>query len=118
MIRKYTLFAVLLAFLGLGVCTAQTITGSIMGTVTDPGGAVVPNMPVKLTNIGTGVVQNTTSDQNGTFRFLLLPTGTYSVAVSATGFKSFRRDGLVVEVDRSLEVPVGLEIGEVSQQVV
>jgi len=117
MIRKYALCALFSAFLGLGVCTAQTIAGSIVGTVTDPGGAVVPHASVSLTNIGTNVVQKSTTDEDGTFRFLLLPPGAYSILVTASGFKSFRRDGLVVEVDRSLGLPVALEIGQVTEQV-
>ena len=104
------LFSVCLTF-------AQQITGSVTGTVTDPGGAAVSGASVKLSNAGTGATESTTTDAAGNFRFLLLPLGNYSVQVSAPGFKSFVRAGIVVEVDRSIAVPVSLQIGQVSETV-
>lgn len=100
-----------------GAAWAQSITGSVTGEVRDPSGAAVAGAEVRLTNNGTGVSQRTTSDEAGLFRFLLLPPGNYRIEVSGAGFKTFRRDGLVVEVDRSLSVPVALAIGEVTETV-
>src|ERR1700722_801624 len=85
------LFSVCLTF-------AQQITGSVTGTVTDPGGAAVSGASVKLSNAGTGATESAVTDAAGNFRFLLLPLGDYSVQVSAPGFKSFVRAGIVVEV--------------------
>src|SRR5262249_10574247 len=53
----------------------------------------------------------------GNFRFLLLPPGVYSLQVTQSGFKTFLRDGIIVEVDRSLSIPVGLQIGQVTETV-
>ena len=100
-----------------GFSFAQQITGSVTGTVTDPTGAPVANAPVKLTNTGTDATQSSNTDADGNFRFLLLPPGNYSVQVSATGFKSYVRAGIVVEVDRSIAVPVSLQIGQVNETV-
>ncbi|HZS52198.1 MAG TPA: carboxypeptidase regulatory-like domain-containing protein [Bryobacterales bacterium] len=108
---------VLLALLAATLSFAQQITGSITGTVMDPAGAAVANAQVKLTNTGTGAVENAITDESGNFRFLLLPPGTYSLEASAPGFKLFRRDGIIVEVDRSLAVPVALQIGQVTETV-
>jgi hypothetical protein len=105
------------ALLGAAACLAQQITGSITGTVTDPAGAAVVSAAAKLSNTGTGLVQSTTTDDAGNFRFLLLPPGTYSLQVSAAGFKSLLREGLIVEVDRSLGVPVTLQIGQVTDTI-
>jgi outer membrane receptor protein involved in Fe transport len=96
---------------------AQQITGSVTGTVTDPAGAAVSGAMVKLVNTGTDATQSASTDAEGNFRFLLLPLGNYSVQVSAPGFKSFVRAGIVVEVDRSIAVPVTLQIGQVSETV-
>jgi hypothetical protein len=96
---------------------AQQITGSVTGTVTDPAGAAVTKAVIQLTNTGTGAVQSAATDESGNFRFLLLPPGTYSLQVSSAGFKLFRRDGIIVEVDRSLAIPVALQIGQVSETV-
>src|SRR5437879_7491177 len=109
--------SVLALFLCASVSVAQQITGSITGTVTDPTGASVSGVAVKLTNSGTGVVQSTATNSSGDFRFLLLPSGIYSLDATMSGFKTFRREGIVVEVDRSVAVPVGLQVGQVSDTV-
>src|SRR3954449_10980013 len=104
--QSFALFTILL-FALRPYAVAQQITGSVTGTVTDPAGAAVDGATVKLTNAGTGAVQSATTDHEGNFRFLLLPPGMYSLNVTSSGFKSVVRDGLVVEVDRSLAVPIG-----------
>ena len=109
--------AALAIVLGASLCLGQQITGSVTGAVTDPAGASVAGATAKLTNTATGAVQNASSDQAGNFRFLLLPSGNYSLQVTADGFKSFRRDGIIVEIDRSLAVPVALQIGQVTETV-
>ena len=103
----------------VGVCLSysQQITGSVTGTVTDPAGAAVSSSQVKLTNTGTGAAEAVSADSEGNFRFLLLPPGNYSVQVTAPGFKSFIREGIVVELDRSIAVPVQLQIGQVNETV-
>src|SRR5882724_10421986 len=104
-------------WLCVSAAVAQQITGSITGTVTDPTGAAVSGAAVKLTNMGTGAVQNATTTSDGDFRFLLLPVGNYTLTASVTGFKTFRQEGIRVEVDRSVAVPVGLQMGQVSETV-
>lgn len=99
------------------VSFAQQISGSVTGTVNDPAGAVIAGAQVKLTNIGTGAAERVTTDQSGNFRFLLLPPGTYAMEVTAPGFKTFRQEGIVVEVDRSLGVPVSMQMGQVNETV-
>src|SRR5579884_1634624 len=107
------------AFVLLCSCAvrSQEVTGSITGEITDPAGAAVSGAQVQLTNTGTGTVQSITADQSGSFRFVLLPPGAYSLQVTAAGFKTFRRDGLIVEVERSLAVPVIMQLGQVSETV-
>jgi hypothetical protein len=96
---------------------AQQITGSITGSVVDTSGATVVGASVKLTNTGTAFAQTATTDQAGNFQFLLLQPGTYVVEASSAGFKTFRRDGIIVEADRSLAVPVTLAVGQTSETV-
>src|SRR5262245_47914390 len=91
----------------------QSTTGTITGTVQDTSGAVMPGASLKLTATGTGIVQVQTSDESGNFRFLLLPPGTYTLEATIAGFKTFRREGLVVQSDRSMAVPVEMSVGEV-----
>ncbi|MPZ20273.1 MAG: hypothetical protein GEV06_20505 [Luteitalea sp.] len=96
---------------------AQSITGTVTGNVSDTSGAVVPRVEMSLINADTGVVRTASSDERGNFRFLLVPPGEYAVEASLPGFRAFRRAGIVVEADRSLAVPVQLEVGELEQTI-
>jgi hypothetical protein len=96
---------------------AQQITGSITGSVLDTSGAGIPGVEVRLTNTGTGATSVAQSDGVANFQFLLLPPGTYLVEASHPGFKLFRRDGIVVVADRSLAIPVTLNVGDATETV-
>jgi hypothetical protein len=92
-------------------------TGALTGTVTDPSGGVVPGASVTLVNAATGQSQTTESGSNGVFRFSLLAPGTYSVKVSAAGFKTTEVPSVVVNVTETPVVDAKMEVGETSQQV-
>jgi len=62
------------------------VSGDLTGTVTDPSGAVVPNATVTLKNNGTGQSRTTTSTNSGSYRFSLLPPGSYTVTATASNF--------------------------------
>src|ERR1017187_6590106 len=83
---KKTLICILA--LALTGAFAQTTTSSIVGTLTDPANAVLPNVEVQLTNQANGAVRTTTTTNVGLFRFTQLMPGHYAVSVKATGFKS------------------------------
>src|SRR5437016_4131556 len=104
-------------FLSVSAGLAQQITGSITGTVADPSGAAVAGAAVRLTNMGTGAVQASSSNSTGDFRFLLLPPGNYTLEATVAGFKTFRQERIIVEVDRSVAVPVSLQLGQVGDTV-
>ncbi len=86
---------VLLALLGLSFATgparlfAQTDTGQISGTVTDPTGALIPNASITVRNLGTGAVRTDTSSGTGAYLVTGLEPGTYEVTVSTSAFKPF-----------------------------
>ena len=66
----------------------SSTTGEISGTVSDPSGAVVPNVPVTLKSIDKGFTQSATSNSQGAYRFSLLAPGNYAVSATAAGFKT------------------------------
>src|SRR5260370_26141814 len=93
------ILALVLLTLATSVMIAQTITsGDIAGTVTDPSGAVLPQVKVTLKNAGTGAIQNAATNAQGAYRFSFLEPGRYELTVNATGFQ---------EPGRTLEVQVG-----------
>ena len=72
-----------------------SITGSISGVVTDPTGAVIPDVEVTALNTGTGVRQSVVTDSKGFYEFPALAIGTYELDVKQTGFRAFHQTGLV-----------------------
>src|SRR6266487_2797223 len=80
-------FAVIAVLLVLPlVAVGQVTTATIVGTVTDPGGASVPNAQVTARNVDTGLTRTVTSSEEGTYRLEFLPVGKYVLEVTATGF--------------------------------
>src|ERR1700742_2548234 len=115
--RELYTFLLLLAgmiFLPAGA-RGQAVTGTLVGTITDSGGAVIPNIPVSITNQGTGAVTNATSNESGNFTFTFLPPGTYTVTVSAPGFQKKVTSGLSVPVNTTTRVDIALQAGSTSQ---
>lgn len=108
----------LLAVLTLALCLgqimawAQTETGQISGTVTDPTGAAIANARVALKNVNTGATRTSPTNQSGVYAFPGLPTGQYSLSVESSGFSVARRT-LTVTVGSSLSMDVALEVGQV-----
>jgi len=90
---------------------------NINGTVADTSGAVVPNAAVSITNNGTGVKRETTSNNVGAFHFGNVGAGTYTLTATANGFQKFSRTGIVVNIAQSLESNVALSVGSESQTV-
>jgi carboxypeptidase family protein len=96
---------------------AQTTAGSIVGTVTDTTGSIVPNAAVTVTNEGTGITFSATTDTAGNYVVTPIPVGRYTVTVETKGFKKAVRAGIIVNVQDRIGVNVVLEIGEISQTV-
>lgn len=83
MLRYLAVFALLSGF----PLIAQYDTATVLGTVTDPSGAAVPNAKVTLLNVQTGVSTQLTTDENGNYQFLNQRIGSYRVTAEAGGFK-------------------------------
>src|SRR6202041_543291 len=69
-----------------GQASAQTTTGTISGTVTDPTGSVISNAVVTVTGVQTGISQTVQSNGSGNYVFPALATGDYTLSVEAKGF--------------------------------
>jgi hypothetical protein len=96
---------------------AQAVTGTILGTVKDTTGAVVPGATVTVTNTGTGFSRSVVSDRNGEYNAPSIPTGTYSVTAEITGFKKVSKTNIHVGVDQRVRIDVGLELGAMEEVV-
>jgi Carboxypeptidase regulatory-like domain/TonB-dependent Receptor Plug Domain/TonB dependent receptor len=111
-------YAVVIALVIASVpATAQVDTGTILGTVKDAAGAVVPRVKVVLTNKGTGVAHTAETGEDGRYIFTPLKIGTYQVEVEAAGFKKAVRSRIELNIQEQAVVDFGLEAGDISQTV-
>jgi hypothetical protein len=109
-------FAVLLA-LAAFPAYAQTVFGTIFGTVTDPAAGKVPNARVTITEVDKNVILDTTTNASGNYSRGQLIPGNYRVEVEAAGFRKAIIEPVIVRVDQTARVDVQLSVGGVSETV-
>ena len=97
---------------------AQTTTGRILGTVSDPSGAAVAGAKVVITDVQRGAERTVTTDASGEYAAPELQPGVYKVRAEAKGFKSVERPNIVLEVAQDVRVDVSLPTGDVSETIV
>jgi outer membrane receptor protein involved in Fe transport len=96
---------------------AQTSYGTVVGTITDSTLANVVGATVTLKNDGTDAAQVTTTGDGGTYSFINLNSGLYSLTVAQTGFKSATRNQVEVQIGGATRVDVMLQVGDVAETV-
>jgi carboxypeptidase family protein len=111
---RIMLVFVLLAAISL---SAQTFRGTILGSVTDPSGAVLPGASVTVKNVATGLARTTETSADGSYSLPELPIGTYTVTVTLAGFQTFQANGVEVDVSGERRVDAAMKPGEVSTKV-
>ena len=106
-------FGLLLALLALpNLVNGQGANATLLGTVTDVSGAVVPNASVQVANVATGVRQTVTTDSQGRYTVVDLLVGNYEVQASAPGFQTVVRKGITTIVGSPLVVDIALSPGQ------
>src|SRR5580693_3259435 len=117
--RACTVAALLFA---LVVCSlslpGQSATGNISGTVTDASGAIIPKATVTLTDEATNSKRETVSNNSGVFNFASVLPATYSITISASGFRSWEERSITMTQGNNLNVPnIKLEVGTSKQEI-
>src|SRR5688572_3908810 len=105
----------ILSWLTQNNARAQAVYGSIVGTVTDPSGGVLPGAKVTITDLGRDVSASTITNESGNFAQRFLIVGRYRVRVEAPGFKVFVQDNISVSVDAETRIDVPMQVGDVTQ---
>ena len=113
-----------LALLVMSVCFLTTTAlaqigggGSIQGTVTDPGGSIVPGATVTVTNVATGVETSKQTNEAGVYVIAALLPGEYKVVVSLKGFQTLIQEKVIVDALSTVTVNLELKVGEVTETV-
>ena len=117
MMKRYVFAVLVSAAISTGLAepvAAQVTTGTIVGTVSDPGG-VVPGANVTITEVNRGTSDTFVTDSAGSYAAPFLTPGTYKVEVNVSGFKKWVRDGVILQVNQRARVDVSLEIGRLEE---
>ena len=115
--RTLCAVAAMSGILAAGLAWAQEGRGRVVGRVTDPSGAVVPKVAIRLVNVETEVALTTTTNEQGAFDILYVPPGRYRLSAEFTGFKRYTREGIEVRVDDLVTVDFSLEPGQVTEAI-
>jgi len=96
---------------------AQAVTGSLLGTVTDSSGGVVPNAKVTITEVNTGIKRTMETNASGNYVFPALEPGVYRVSVEQPGFRMAVKDGVNVLVNTTIRADLVLQPGALSETI-
>src|SRR5262245_14547310 len=96
---------------------AQAVKGSLLGTVTDPSGAVIPGAAVNITEVSRSFTRSTLTNESGNYVFGNLDRGIYRLEIQLPGFKKAFRDNVEVRVNTDMRVDMQLEQGSVTEAV-
>ena len=110
-------FLLVLLFGGSQWVQAQATTGSILGTVSDKSGAVIPNAKVSITDVDRGMTKTVVTNGTGAFRVDFLLTGNYKVSVSVSGFKTYVQSGISLDAGVPVNIIAQLSPGAVNEVV-
>jgi len=116
-IRQVVGFALLILSVSAVIALAQDTTGTILGTITDASGAVLPGVTVTVKNTDTSQSRAIVSDTAGRYRMSLLQPGHYEVTVQLQGFQTMVRSGITVTVGQQAVVDAKLSLGNVSESI-
>src|SRR5271169_4812277 len=106
-----------MAFLLVPNGHAQQTLGGITGTVTDTSGAVISGATVNLVGVETKLSRTQTTSSTGSYSFVNLPLGTYTLSFTQQGFQSQNIPAIQVQANRTATVNAELKIGNVSESI-
>jgi hypothetical protein len=115
--RITNLFIVLFVFAVTIHANAQSTTGTILGRITDPTGAAIPNAVVTITNTQTSETHSIQTNGQGEYVMPQLPVGEYRVQSESAGFKRTARTGVTLTVNEPARIDLALQVGSSAQSV-
>jgi hypothetical protein len=110
-------FLLMLGLVFLGTVAYGQGTASIVGTVTDPSGAAVPNAKILISNTDTGIVRTTSTNTTGNYAAGGLAIGNYKVQVEVAGFKTYTTTGITLNVNDTVRTDAALQVGTAQESI-
>src|SRR5215467_10300719 len=114
---RFVTAIVALIALGTGLSFAQTSTATILGTVKDTSGALIPGVSITVKHTESGLTRTVVSSEQGGYDVRLLPVGAYEITTMMPGFKSDVRTGISLVVGQEAVVDLTLQVGAPAEQV-
>ena len=115
--RMKWMFGFLCLLLVCAVASAQTVTGTLSGHVTDKTGAMVPKATITAVNTSTGGTRDAATNAEGYYQLTFLPLGTYDVTVTMSGFRGITKKGVEISLNTNTVSDFALEVAPVTQAV-
>jgi Carboxypeptidase regulatory-like domain/TonB dependent receptor/TonB-dependent Receptor Plug Domain len=112
LLRLILSLALVLGAFGAQRLHAQAVGATLGGTITDPSGAAITGAEVVITNTATGEARTVTSNADGIYSAPNLQPGSYSVAVTATGFSKTVQSGLTLTVGATQNLNIAMQVGQ------
>src|SRR5436189_4953771 len=114
---RFVVVIVATIVLGTSLVFAQTSTATILGTVRDTSGALVPGVSITVKHTESGLTRTVVSSERGSYNVPLLPVGAYEITTTMPGFKQGVRSGINLVVGQEALVDLTLEVGAPAEQV-
>jgi hypothetical protein len=110
------LIAIIACFVG-EVAGGQIVTATLNGIVSDSGGAAIPKAQIQVQNVNTGMKLTTESNSTGLYSVSQLPSGSYAVTVTRSGFRKSVQTGIVLTIGQVATLNIPLQVGDVKETV-
>ena len=118
MLSRFCLSVLLVLALPVAMyAQSNAVDAAVQGYVFDASNGAISTAQAVLTNIATGISMQTAADGSGYYRFPLVPVGTYSLTVSATGFEKITQKNVVLNVGQEARLDVTLPVGNATEAV-
>ena len=117
MLRMGTVVAVLYIFLILSLPSVAQDTATIVGTVLDSTGAVIPHVKITVANPDKGINRTTISDSVGAYPVAPLPIGTFSVTAELAGIQRLVQTGVTLDIGQTQRVDLTMQAGTTNQEI-
>src|SRR5262249_19958600 len=111
------LLALAYALSGAVSLFGQLPTSTILGSVRDSSGAIIPGVTITVRNTGTSLVRSTVSNEDGSYRFPALPVGSYEVRAEQPGFKTNVQSEVTLAVGQEAVLNFALQVGAAAETV-